>query len=174
MNLCENSDLCAWYISHVDFSRIYSREELDGALALEFPQYTATIRENAMKAFQNMLKESILGHEIPIGILSKEKNKVSYQRGAYNQLSLAGVAYSLYRYAEKVGRKSLTISELYNENQTEGIYRQFGIDRNSLEKKLRSLHEEGNQVLKVELMMGLDNITLREDLTSLDILKMLL
>lgn len=173
-NLCENSDLCAWYISHVDFSRIYSREELDGALALEFPQYTATIRENAMKAFQNMLKESILGHEIPIGILSKEKNKVSYQRGAYNQLSLAGVAYSLYRYAEKVGRKSLTISELYNENQTEGVYRQFGIDRNSLEKKLRSLHEEGNQVLKVELMMGLDNITLREDLTSLDILKMLL
>ena len=93
---------------------------------------------------------------------------------SYCYQALAGVAYSLYRYAEKVGRKSLTISELYNENQTEGVYRQFGIDRNSLEKKLRSLHEEGNQVLKVELMMGLDNITLREDLTSLDILKMLL
>lgn len=174
INLCSNSDLCAWYISFVDSSRRYTREELDGALALSFSQYTSTIRENAMKAFQNTFKESILGSEIPVGVLSKEKNKVSYQRLPYVQLSLAGVAYSLYKYAEKVGRKSLTISELYNESQTEGVYRQFCIDRPSLEKKLRSLHEESNQVLKVELSMGLDNITLREDLTSLDILKMLL
>lgn len=174
INLFHNSEICYWYANNADFTRPYTKDELEKLLADTLPQYSPSVRKNAFGSFQNALISSPLGNELMIGVVTKENNNPIITRSPYNQLSLAGVAYSLYRYAEKVGRKSLTISELYNENQTEGIYRQFGIDRNSLEKKLRSLHEEGNQVLKVELMMGLDNITLREDLTSLDILKMLL
>ena len=84
------------------------------------------------------------------------------------------VAYSMFKYAEKVGRKSLTVSEFYNDAQQEGIYRQFGISKDTLERKLRSIQEEQNHVLSVELNMGLDNIILREDLNSIDILKMML
>lgn len=68
----------------------------------------------------------------------------------------------------------LTVSEFYDENQKEGIYRQFGISRETLEKILLSLQEESNHVLRAELNMGLDNIILREDLTSKDILKLML
>lgn len=84
------------------------------------------------------------------------------------------MAYSLYRYAERQKRYMLTVSEFYDENQREGIYRQFGISRETLEKLLLSLQEESNHVLRAELNMGLDNIILREDLTSKDILKLML
>ena len=83
-------------------------------------------------------------------------------------------AISLYRYAEKNCRYSLTVSEFYNPDQTEGIVRQFGIEREDFEAILRSLEQEQNQVLRAELKMGLDNIILREDLTSEDIIKLML
>jgi hypothetical protein len=68
----------------------------------------------------------------------------------------------------------MTVSEFYNEDQTEGIYRQFGTEQDVFEQNLRTLEQESNHVLRAELKMGLDNIILREDLTSLDILKLLL
>ena len=106
--------------------------------------------------------------------IRKEKGKPLYTRIPNNDIALVTVAYSLYRYAESKDRYSLTVSEFYNENQAEGIYRQFGIDRQTFEKCLRSLQEERNHILNVQLNLGLDNINLREDLKSTDILKMML
>lgn len=68
----------------------------------------------------------------------------------------------------------MTVSEFYNQDQSEGIFRQFGISREDLERLLLSLQEDSNHVLRAELNMGLDNIILREDLTSIDILKLML
>ena len=174
VNLCENNELMAWYIENFTMYTAYEKNELDVRLADCYPEYTLSTRENAMKSFVNTFKESPLGNAIPVGKYTKEGNKVSFTRLPYDDLSLVATAYSIYRYAEKTGRKSLTVSEFYHENQKEGIYRQFGITREALERKLRSLQEEDNHVLSVELNMGLDNIILRDDLTSIDILKMLL
>lgn len=127
-----------------------------------------------MKAFVNTFKESPLGSSIPMGVVKKESGKVVLTRLPHNEISLVAVAYSLYRYAERQKRYMLSVSEFYDEKQTEGIYRQFGIGRELFEKLLLSLQEENNHVLRVELNMGLDNIILREDLTSKDILKLML
>lgn len=174
INLCNNTDICSWYINTVDFTRPYTREELDASFDIEFSEFVQSVRENSLKAFQNTFRESPLGGEIPVGILSKESNKVSFSRMPHTEISLVAVAYSIYKYAEKSGRKSLTISEFYNDVQQDGIYRQFGIGKETLARKLRSIQEEQNHVLSVELNMGLDNIILREDLNSTDILKMML
>lgn len=174
VNLCNNTDICSWYINTVDFTRPYTREELDAAFADEFSEFVFSVRDNSMKAFQNTFKESPLGEDVPVGVLSKSGNKVSFTRIPHTEVSLVTVAYSMFKYAEKVGRKSLTVSEFYNDAQQEGIYRQFGISKDTLERKLRSIQEEQNHVLSVELNMGLDNIILREDLNSIDILKMML
>ena len=107
-------------------------------------------------------------------MLSKEHNKVTITRHPHNELSIVATAYSLYRYAERQQRYTLTISEFYDENQKEGIYRQFGIERDVFESLLLSIQEDSNHVLRAELNMGLDNIILREDLTSLDSLKLML
>lgn len=174
VNLCYNSEICNWFHSNIQFNKVYSREEMDVILQGCFPDLMDRTLRNPFNSLLNTFKESPLGKDIPVGVQRKEKNKPLLVRQPHNDLSLVAVAYSLYRYAESVGRWSLTVSEFYNENQREGIYRQFGIERDVLERKLRSLQEEGNHVLSVELAMGLDNILLRQDLNSLDILKMLL
>ncbi len=79
-----------------------------------------------------------------------------------------------YRYAESKKRYALTVSEFYDNKQTEGVYRQFGVSRERFETILRTLKENKNRILNADLNMGLDNINLREDLIAMDILKMLL
>ena len=174
INLCYNSEICEWFSSTIRHEREYTKEEIEIILQECFPNLKDRTLRNPLNSLLNTFKESPLGSTIPICIQRKEKNKLSYIRQTYNDLSLAATAYSLYKYAERKNRYQLTLSELYNENQKEGIYRQFGIEREAFERKLRSLQEDNNHVLSVELNMGLDNILLRQDLTSIDILKLLL
>lgn len=174
IGLCENSEICTWFHSTIDFNRSYSREEMDIILQDSYPDLKDRTLRNPFNSLLNTFKESPLGSSIPIGVLNKEQNKVTLVRQPHDGISLVALAYSLYRYAERKKRYSLNVSEFYDENQTEGVYRQFGICKETLESLLLSLQEESNHVLRVELNMGLDNIILREDLTSLDILKLML
>lgn len=174
IGLCENSEICAWFHSAIDFNRCYTREEMDIILQDSYPELKDRTLRNPFNSLLNTFKESPLGSSIPVGVLGKEQNKVTLVRQSHDSISLVAVAYSLYRYAERKKRYSLNVSEFYDNNQTEGIYRQFGISKETLETLLLSLQEEGNHVLRVELNMGLDNIILREDLTSLDILRLML
>ena len=174
VGLCENSEICNWYHSSIGYSHTYTREEIDILLQESFPDLQDRTLRNPMNSLLNTFKESPLGSTIPVGMLSKEHNKVTITRHPHNELSIVATAYSLYRYAERQQRYTLTISEFYDENQKEGIYRQFGIERDVFESLLLSIQEDSNHVLRAELNMGLDNIILREDLTSLDILKLML
>lgn len=174
INLAYNSEMVFWFDNNVAFSRLYSKEEIEAIMLDTLDQYSPSVRKNALGSFQNTMTTSPLGTELKLCEIRKEKSKPYFMRNPYDNLSLVATAYSIYRYAEKNDRHSLALSEFYHENQKEGIYRQFGISRDALERKLRSLQEEDNHVLSVELNMGLDNIILRDDLTSLDILKMLL
>ena len=174
IGLCDNSEICSWFLRTIDFNRIYTREEMDILLQDSYPDLKDRTLRNPFNSLLNTFKESPLGSTIPVGVLGKEQNKVTLIRKPYEDISLVALAYSLYRYAERKKRYSLTVSEFYDENQTEGIYRQFGINRKTLESLLLSLQEEGNHVLRVELNMGLDNIILRDDLSTVDILKLML
>ena len=174
VGLCENSEICSWFHSTINFNQNYSRDEMDIILQDSYPDLKDRTLRNPFNSLLNTFKESPLGSTIPVGVLSKDKNKVLLTRHPHSDISLVAVAYSLFRYAERQNRHMLTVSEFYDENQKEGIYRQFGINRDSFEKLLLSLQEESNHVLRAELNMGLDNIILREDLKSIDILKMML
>lgn len=174
INLNQNSEICAWYSANAEYGRQYTKDELEKILEETLPQYSSSVRKNAFGALQNTFVTSPLGSDLSVGVVSKVNNKPQFIRIAHNDLSLVATAYSLYRYAEKTGRYSLTVSEFYNPEQKEGIVRQFGIERDALEQNLRSLEQDNNHVLRSELKMGLDNIILREDLKSEDILKLFL
>ena len=174
IGLCDNSEICNWYHSSIDYSHSYSREDADIILQDSYPDLQDRTLRNPFNSLLNTFKESPLGSSIPVGVLSKENKKVMITRRPHNELSMVAAAYSLYRYAERQKRFTLTVSEFYDENQKEGIYRQFGIDKDVFERLLLSVQEEGNHVLRAELNMGLDNIILRDDLTSVDILKLML
>ena len=66
------------------------------------------------------------------------------------------------------------VSDLYRSEVSCGPYKEFGINRTELQKKLRYLSSNKNRVLVAELTMGLDHITLRDDLDQLSVLKALL
>lgn len=174
INLNYNSEICSWYSTNTDYDKTYSKDELEKLLEETLPQYSSSVRKNAFGALQNSFVSSPLGDKLGVGTVNKVNNKPMFIRKPHNNLSLVATAYSLYRYAESIGRYSLTVSEFYNPDQKEGIVRQFGIERDAFEQNLRSLEADSNKVLRSELKMGLDNIILREDLTSDDILKLLL
>lgn len=174
VNLNNFSEICSWYSSHAEYNKQYTKEELELLLEETLPQYSSSVRKNAFGSLQNTFAKSPLGENLGVGKLSKANNKAVFTRLPHNDLSLVATAYSLYRYAEKSGRRSLTVSEFYNPEQKEGIVRQFGIEREAFEQNLRTLEQERNHVLRAELKMGLDNIILRDDLTSDDIIKMML
>ena len=174
INLCENSEICHWFQASINFERIYSKTELDAIIQDSYPDLRGRTLSNPLNSLINTFKESSLIKDPLLIVLTKESGKLAVLRKTYNDISLAAVAYSLYRYAEKKDRYSLSVSEFYAEGQDDGIYRQFGIERQALERILRTLQEESNHVLNVQLNLGLDNINLREDLTSSDILKMML
>jgi len=173
-NLCKNSEICNWFQSHIEFNRTYLKAEMEVILQESYPELKDRTIKNPFNSLLNTFKESPLGKEVSVGVHCHVDKKPALIRQPYNDISPVSVAYSLYRYAEKNKRYNLTVSEFYDKNQTEGIYRQFGISRERFETILRTLKEEKNRVLNADLNMGLDNINLREDLTSMDILKMLL
>ncbi len=174
INLTDKSEICNWYISNVIFDKIYLRSELEILLTDYYTNYSPTTLSNALGALFNTFKESPLGKNISVGVLNQVGRKSALSRLSYNDISLVAVAYSLFRYAEKNKRYHLTVSEFYENNQKEGVYRQFGLSRDRFETILRTLKEDKNRILNVDLNMGLDNITLREDFTSIDILEVLL
>lgn len=174
INLCENSEICNWFYSHIGYDRSYTKEEMDVILQDSYPDLRDRTLSNPFNSLLNTFKESPLGSEIPVGVLEKKQGKLSLTRMPHIDVSLLAVAYSMFKYSERIGRKSLTVSEFYSDAQQSGIYHEFGISKDTLERKLRSIQEESNHVLTVELNMGLDNIILREDLTSADVLKLML
>ena len=178
VNLSLNSQIVQFYTSNINFSQPYTKTEILELMISEFEGINSNTLKNPLGALCNMFgitEETIIGDQIKQGVITaKGKTVENIARYSQNDLSLIAAAYSLYRYAENQKRLSLTVSEFYDENQKEGIYRQFGINRDSFERLLLSLQEEGNHVLRAELNMGLDNIILREDLKSIDILKMML
>ena len=91
-----------------------------------------------------------------------------------HDLSSEAIAYSLYKYAQNKDIKMLRVSDLYRTEEECGLYKEFGISKNELFKSLRFLSTEKNRVLIAELNMGLDHITLRDDLSPVIVLQNLL
>ena len=178
INLSYNSKIVGFYTSTIIFGRLYSKKEILELLIPQFMGLSEATLNNPLGALFSMFgikEQSTIGDKIRQGIITSKGNAVeTISRQPYNDISPVAVAYSLYRFAENRKRYNLTVSEFYDTKQTEGIYRQFGVSRERFETMLRTLKEEKNRVLNVELNMGLDNIALREELSSLDILKLLL
>lgn len=65
------------------------------------------------------------------------------------------------------------MADLYDPTNKCGTYREFGLDRETLISLLRSINSDMNPVLNATFSMGLDHITLREELTPLEVLKLL-
>ncbi len=66
------------------------------------------------------------------------------------------------------------MADLYDVETKHGPVVEFGIGKTEFEKALRTLNSANNRLLIAELNMGLDHITLRDDLNALSVVKQML
>lgn len=164
INLSYNSPITEWYTQSVSFQRSLDVNELRAMIKNDYPETSETTVKNIVYALLRTLKESPIGEEM-CQYISEGKNKFS--RKPYIDISLEGLAYSLYKYGELHGTKELRVSSLLSDEE-HGPKVEFGLERTLLLKLLRTLHLQG--ILTAELNMGLDHITLKPTLTTNSVL----
>ena len=168
INLVYNSFIVNWYANNVVKEIPFNARYLEGMISEQYPTYKEKTIHNAVYQVQRTLKESPIG--FILGQLETLSNNNMVRHG-HNELSIAAIAYSLYRYAQKKGTFSLKVSDLYEETAENGVFKEFAISKSALEKSLRTLNSMSNRIVVAELNMGLDSITLRQDITPIDALR---
>ncbi len=172
-NLYYNVNLIKWYLDTFDWNTSVSRDELLAKLMESDSQAREKTAKNAISTLLNFFDSSPVGSELKIGIIEKIGNKRYVKKIGTNEINSLVVAYTLYKAAENIERKDFTISELYSNDFEGGPYKLFGISRDRLERILRGLQEDKEQILKVDLIADLDNIHLRNDISSVDIIEIM-
>lgn len=170
-NMYYNSMVVNWYLNKIPWGKITDKNELKEKMGLDYPEYSKGTIGNPIDAMVNMFDNSPLGDKLGIGVIEKKGRTIkSIHKLGVSDINPYVVAYSLYKLAENTSRRNFTVSELFENDFEGGPYKIFGLSKNNFERILRGL-QEGQRILSADLVADLDNIRLREDLTSLDIIK---
>lgn len=170
-NLYYNSPICQFFIENIEWNDVKSIKEIIEKVAELNNSISERTIKSGLSSLFNTFESSPLGKELKIGVIEKKGKERYVKKIGTDNIHPLTVAYSLYKAAEYIGRRDFTVSELYSKGFNGGPYKLFGIAKDKLEKILRSLQEDKERILKVDLVADLDNIYLREDLSSLDIIK---
>lgn len=170
INLSYNSPIAAWYKESVNWEEIISQKEIEERVLADYSDNSKTTVHNVVYALFRTFKES------PIGDAGQlvPKDKTMFVRTSYESLERETVVYSLYKYCERKGIHSLRVSDLYASGNNLGLYKEFGISKIELLSVLRSLNSDTNRLVIAELNMGLDNITLRDDINAIEALNLMI
>ena len=168
INLYHNVNLVRWYLDTFDWYITISKDELLEKLGEDDTCSSSSTVRNAVSSLIGLFTHSPIGYKLKIGQIEKIRRKRYVKKTGTNNVHPLIVAYSLYKAAEYLGRKDFTVSELYDKSFGGGPYKLFGVSRCKLEKTLRGL-QEGNKLLRVDLVADLDNIYLDDNFSSLDV-----
>ncbi len=169
INLTRNSGIASWYCNKIAWGSEYKIDEIPIIINNDYPEYSIKTLSNAFYSLRNTFKNSPLGADFGIGIQEKDVIK----KIPYENVSNTAIAYSLYRFAEDKKLYNLKVSDFYDISTLFGVYKEFGISHLRFESILRSLNNDKNKILSADLNMGLEHISLREDISSLDVLKLM-
>lgn len=169
-NLAYGSFIVNWFVNNVKPNTTYSSKLMEEMIRSQFEEYKEKTVHNAVYQLQRTLKESPIGSDL---MQHDDISKEDAVRCEYADVSEIAVAYSIYKFSEATGITNLRVSDFYDDEAENGPYKEFGLTKSTFEKALRTLNSLNNRVLIAELNMGLQHITLREDMSSLAVLKAL-
>ncbi len=172
INLCYAPQV-QWYVKRVDFDKDYSKSLLASMM----------VEDGAKESWTNDIFSSLVRmSELPLGKVGigeslKEKNHaVGLIRTEWKEPNALAVLYSLYRFAEACGDYyQFTLEMLLDDSiERDGVSptRIFGLDRDAMIPILNGLGINYPEFISVSFTLDLDNITLRSDKTSADVLKL--
>lgn len=171
-NLCYNSVISHWYCLNTDVGATYEKGDL---VVMIGENYSKSTRDNAITALTETLRMSPIGSSLKQGLpIELTKNTYSYLREGWDYPDAVALLYALYLYAEHVGKKSFTFTELansHNNPDAPGIspHDIYGIDLKAFKEQVQGLAISYPKHIRVSFVGNLDNIIL-EDYTSNDIL----
>lgn len=170
INLSYKSYIVNWFCNNIKQDQIYNTKLVTEEIAnMGYCGSLSTI-SNAAIALVDYMKKNPTGIDMMQGVI---EDKAGLRRCSYDDLSIEAIAYSVYKYAETNDITMFRVSDLYRETEEHGVYKEFCITKEALLKKLRTISANPERVIVAELNMGLEHITIREDLSSLDVLKVL-
>ena len=169
INLCYNSPLVKWFVTNIKPGTVFSKEQMLYLYKEQFQEGLTTF-EYALQALNNFMAATPIGGEFG---QKTEVTKTESKRAPHEYLTEYSTAYSLYRLSDANNVKSFRVSDLYQLEMRQGPYVEFGVSRQSLENNLRVLNSSMNRLIIAELNMGLDHISLRDDISPIDIIKQL-
>lgn len=172
INLCYAPQL-GWYVNKTKFDDTYRKDYLA----------TLMIEDGAKENWTNDIFSSLSRiSELPIGDLGfgktvKEKNRVTaIARERWENPDALVVLYALYKFAENCGDYyQFTLSTLLDDEiERDGVSptKIFGIDRDEMVRILNGLTINYSEFISASFTLDLDNITLRSDKTSMDVLSL--
>ncbi|MCK5057516.1 MAG: DUF4007 family protein [Candidatus Aminicenantes bacterium] len=175
VNMYYNSVIVKWYVDEINWGDSYPKKDLLAILQNSFQNMKERTLSNALGALVNTFDESPLGSVLKIGLIEKKGKTIKLvKKKGTDTIHSISVAYALYRFAKDKSRYSFTVSDLYKKGQEGGPYKLFGISREKFANILRTLQENKNKIIWVDLVAGLDNISLREDVDYIEVLNLLM
>ena len=169
-NLSYNSFIVRWFANNIKIGQPYDKKSMEGMIIEQGYGNSGKTVGNAVAALVQTMEYSPVGNQLKWAIPFDSQRKA---RASYSDITIAGLAYSLYKYAEENGVRNLSVSGFYDNECTSGPAKVLGIDKSTFVKTLRALNSLENRVLVAELNMGLDSISLRDDLSSLSCIQIL-
>ena len=171
VNLSYRSFVVNWFSKNIKPTQLYDSKSLENSIIEQYPDSSAKTVANAVRALIQTINQSSLGEHLMWGEIEDSK----FLRRQYSKdISAIGIAYFLYKYAEEKGVKTLRLADLYSEVSTSNPLGVLGVSQTDFMRVLKQLNSMNNRVLVAELNMGLDSITLRDDLDSISVLEQMM
>ena len=168
IDLSYNSYIAKWFCNNIMPNQTYNAKVIKEEISNQGFSGSISTVGNAAIALCDLMKKTPVGEDCLQGV---DLGREGLCRSEYDDISVEAVAYSIYRFAKEHELSMLRVSDLYKSEVEHGIFKEFRTTKQALLRKLRTISSETDRVLVAELAMGLDHITLREDLTPLTVLK---
>jgi phosphoadenosine phosphosulfate reductase len=169
-NLVYNPQI-GWYVKNIKFNETVSKEYVCSMLVDDGAdeKWVADV----WSSFGRFVE---LGFShVGMGEAVKDKKKtVAVYRTPWSNPDEKVILYSLYKFAEACGnRRQFTLTELLDDSiDRAGVSptQIFGLDRDTMEKVLNGLTFNYPDLIEARFTLGLDNITLKSELSAIEIL----
>ena len=166
-NLAYNSTIVHHFCLNVSPGEMYDKDALIDSMGTDI---NVKYRSQAANSLLSTFRDSPIGSSLKQGIQIEK----SYLRDGWDYPDAVALLYALYLYAEHVGKKSFTFTELanaHNQPDARGIspHDIYGIDLKAFREQVQGLAISFPKYLRVSFVGNLDNIIL-EDYSSNDII----
>ena len=171
-----------WFVKNIPFGEQITSERMKFLLEPVMENDSKGLgKRNICSAFKTILIKTPLGGELGLGVCDySEKGEIiilnSFFRKTWQSPEPRVILYSLFKFAEACkDYYQFTFTRLLDHDiESDGVSptQIFGLDRETMEKILNGLAVNYPEFITVSFNLDLDNITLRNDKTSADVLNL--